>query len=69
MSDKQALIWNQGLETMARPELAQLQLARLKEVVARVAATVPFYRDLYAGAGVSVWARNTSTSGWVTWEK
>jgi len=53
MAEKQALIWNEGVETLPRPELAQLQLARLKEVVARVTATVPFYRDLYARAGVS----------------
>jgi phenylacetate-CoA ligase len=38
---------------MARPELETLQLARLKEAVARVTATVPFYKNLYAKANVS----------------
>jgi phenylacetate-CoA ligase len=53
MPERQALIWNDQIETMDRPELARLQLTRLKDVVARVTATVPFYRDLYARSGVS----------------
>lgn len=53
MPGKQTLIWNEEAETMPRDELARLQLARLKDMVARVTATVPFYRDLYAKAGVS----------------
>ena len=53
MTEKPALIWNKPFETMPRSELSQLQVVRLREVVARVAATVPFYRDLYAEAGVS----------------
>lgn len=53
MPAHKALIWNEGIETMPRAELAQLQLARLKEAVTRVAAKVPFYRDLYAKASVS----------------
>jgi phenylacetate-CoA ligase len=51
--DKKVLIWNEDMETMPRSELAKLQLERLKETVARAAATVPFYKELYARAGVS----------------
>ena len=54
MTEITALIWNEEFETMPRPELEKLQLQRLKEVVARVTATVPFYTELYAKAGVSV---------------
>jgi len=39
-------------ETLPRPELATLQLQRLRTVVERVAATVPFYRDSFAKAGI-----------------
>jgi len=53
MTEKKALIWNQECETMPRPELEKLQLERLKKAVAQVTATVPFYRNLYAKAGVS----------------
>ncbi|MBN1812244.1 MAG: phenylacetate--CoA ligase [Anaerolineae bacterium] len=54
MTDKKkALIWNEEFETMPRPELEKLQLKRLKEIVAYVAEKVPFYKELYAGAGVS----------------
>ena len=53
MTQKKALIWNQESETMPRPELEKLQVERLKKAVARVTATVPFYRNLYAKAGVS----------------
>jgi len=53
MAKKGVLIWNKELEAMPRPELEKLQLERLREVVARVTASVPFYRDLYAEAGVS----------------
>jgi phenylacetate-CoA ligase len=53
MTEKKALIWNQEFETMPRPELQKLQLERLKNVVARVTASVPFYKNLYAKAGVS----------------
>jgi len=54
MAEKKALIWNETFETMARPGLRELQLERLRDVVARVTATVPFYKELYAKAGVSV---------------
>ena len=53
MAERKALIWNEAFETMPRPELQKLQAERLKQVVARVTATVPFYRNLYAKAGVS----------------
>jgi phenylacetate-CoA ligase len=55
MTDKQkkALIWNEEFETMPRSELEELQLRRLKEIVAYVAEKVPFYKELYAEAGVS----------------
>jgi phenylacetate-CoA ligase len=38
---------------MPREELSKLQLERLKSVVSRVSERVPFYRELYAEAGVS----------------
>ena len=46
-------IWNVPAETMPREELSKLQLERLKQVVARVSERVPFYKELYAEAGVS----------------
>ncbi|MFN2129935.1 MAG: phenylacetate--CoA ligase family protein [Anaerolineae bacterium] len=54
MAEKKALIWNEEFETMPRPELEKLQLERLQELVARATNTVPFYKELYAEAGVSV---------------
>lgn len=53
MAKKEALIWNEEFETMPRPKLGKLQLERLKETVAHITAKVPFYRELYAKAGVS----------------
>ncbi len=50
---KNALIWSKEAETMPRPQLEELQLQRLKKVVALVTENVPFYRDLYGKAGVS----------------
>ncbi len=50
---KKALIWNEEFETMPRPELEKLQLERLKKQVAYVTERVPFYKKLYADAGVS----------------
>lgn len=46
-------IWNPEFETMPREALAQLQAKRLREVVARVAARVPFYRQKLAEAKVT----------------
>jgi phenylacetate-CoA ligase len=53
VAKKTVLIWNEEAETMPRPELEKLQLERLREMVARVTAGVPFYQELYAKAGVS----------------
>jgi phenylacetate-CoA ligase len=53
MTRKKALIWNEEFETMPRPELEKLQTERLKKVVAWVTERVPFYKELYAEAGVS----------------
>jgi phenylacetate-CoA ligase len=53
MTEKKALIWNEAFETMPRPELEKLQSERLKKVVAWVTERVPFYKELYAEAGVS----------------
>jgi phenylacetate-CoA ligase len=46
-------IWNPTCETMPREELVQLQVQRLREVVARVDARVPFYHQKLAEAGVT----------------
>ncbi len=53
MAEKTALIWSKEAETMPRPKLEELQLQRLKKVVAWATEKVPFYRELYAEAGVS----------------
>jgi phenylacetate-CoA ligase len=45
-------IWDQA-ETLPRPELEQLQVARLRGCVERVSQSVPFYRDKLAQAGVT----------------
>src|SRR5581483_2386853 len=39
-------------ETLPRPRLAELQLRRLQDLVARVEATVPFYQQQLRAAGV-----------------
>lgn len=53
MTEKEVLIWNEEFETMSRPELKKLQLKRLQDIVAYVTENVPFYKELYAEAGVS----------------
>lgn len=53
MAEQKALIWNKEAETMPRPRLQELQLERLKKVVAWVTERVPFYQELYSKAGVS----------------
>jgi phenylacetate-CoA ligase len=53
MAEKKALIWNEEFETMPRPELEKLQLERLQKLVERATNTIPFYKGLYAEAGVS----------------
>lgn len=47
------MIWNEKYETMPRGELEVLQLERLQAQVARVYATVPYYRQKMDDAGVS----------------
>jgi phenylacetate-CoA ligase len=49
-----AMFWDLTNETLERPALDQLQLKRLQETVARVAACVPFYKEQLARAGVRV---------------
>jgi phenylacetate-CoA ligase len=46
------MIWNVQAETMPRPDLASLQLARLQDLIRRVAERVPFYRQELDRAGV-----------------
>lgn len=53
MTEKKALIWNHEFETMPRSDLRKLQLERLKKVVDWATTRVPFYKELYAQAGVS----------------
>ncbi len=45
------MFWQEGLETMRRPDLEKLQLKRLKATVERVART-PFYKSSLASVGV-----------------
>ncbi|HQH54496.1 MAG TPA: AMP-binding protein, partial [Candidatus Hydrogenedentes bacterium] len=44
-------IWDPKAETMPRKDLETLQLARLRQTVARV-ANVPFYKDAFAKRGI-----------------
>lgn len=46
------LMWNRAAETMPREQLAQLQLQRLRELVARVAQKIPFYARRLQAAGI-----------------
>lgn len=46
------MIWNRAAETMPRSELTAIQRDRLRDVVARVYARVPFYRAAFDRAGV-----------------
>ena len=42
------MFWDQPAETLSRVELERLQLQRLQDTVARVAARVPFYQQKFA---------------------
>ena len=42
------MYWQKEQECLPRPELAKLQLERLKNVLKRVATNVPFYRNKFA---------------------
>src|SRR5262249_875746 len=46
-------MWNKKIEGLARPELENLQLARLQELVSRICERVPFYKKALQDAGVS----------------
>lgn len=46
------MFWDKESETLPRPDLENLQLARLQETVTRVAGRVPFYQKRFADAGV-----------------
>jgi phenylacetate-CoA ligase len=46
------MIWNEEFETLPREALEALQVKRLKALVERVYATVPFYRRQMDGAGM-----------------
>jgi len=46
------MYWNPEIETMPRSKLRQLQIERVKATIADV-LRVPFFRDSFAGAGVS----------------
>jgi phenylacetate-CoA ligase len=46
------MFWDREIETLSRPELETLQLQRLQQTVQRVARNVPFYREMFAAAGV-----------------
>ncbi|HSB77262.1 MAG TPA: phenylacetate--CoA ligase [Candidatus Methylomirabilis sp.] len=45
------MIWNDEFETLPREAMEALQLKRLRDMVDRVSATVPFYRRRLAEAG------------------
>ena len=47
------MIWNDEFETLPREAIESLQLKRLQQVVARVYATVPFYRKSLDDAGIT----------------
>ncbi len=47
------MIWNDEFETLPREAIESLQLKRLQQVVERVYATVPFYRNSLDDAGIT----------------
>ena len=47
------MFWDSETETLARPRLEQLQLARLQETVRRAALRVPFYQRAFAERGLT----------------
>jgi phenylacetate-CoA ligase len=47
------MIYSKELETLPRPALEALQLKRLRDVLARVYASVPFYRQSFDKAGIT----------------
>lgn len=53
------MIWNDEFETLPREAIESLQAKRLRQVVERVNATVPFYRESFEKAGISPFQINT----------
>jgi len=47
------MFYNEEFETLPRPALEALQLKRLKGMLERICANVPFYRDTFAKAGIT----------------
>ncbi len=47
------MIWNEEYETLPREALEALQAKRLKNLVERVSATVPFYKNKFKEVGVT----------------
>lgn len=45
------MIWNDDFETLPREAMEALQVKRLRDLVERICATVPFYRQKLAAAG------------------
>jgi phenylacetate-CoA ligase len=52
MTSGQVFYWNERMERMPRPELAQYQLGKLRDQLAYVHARSPFYRRKLDAAGV-----------------
>lgn len=46
------MFWNEEIETMPRPQLQRLQLARAQQTLAEVYAHVPFFRDNFDRAAL-----------------
>ena len=46
------LYWNKPIETMPRPQMTELQSARLVQQVRRVYRQVPFYREQMQKSGL-----------------
>ena len=47
------MLWNDEFETLPREAIEALQLKRLQQTLERVCATVPFYKQSFAAAGVT----------------
>ncbi|MDD2558703.1 MAG: phenylacetate--CoA ligase [Desulfuromonas sp.] len=47
------MLWNDEFETLPREAIEALQLKRLQQTLARVCATVPFYKQHFANAGIT----------------
>lgn len=46
------MFWQKELETMSRDQLADLQLKKLKETVARCYHNVPYYQKIFKEQGI-----------------